>query len=76
MAKEEVIRFNRDLIKFQKIVLGLKEAGSDTNKIVALANEFGFDFTVDDVKEVAEKNQPEQTGGEQTRALVGAIVIV
>lgn len=74
MAKDEVIRFNKDLVKFQKLVLGLNEAGSNVSKVVSLANEFGYDFTEADVSTLQKKIKESQTGEAQTRALVGAVV--
>ncbi len=76
MAKEEIKRFNEDVLKYQKLIADIKDAGSDLNKIVAVANDYGFNFTVEDLNELKLQSQERKDSQKNDSVVVLTDVVV
>lgn len=78
MPLRDLKNFNNEIVKSQKLIEYVKNAGGDVFKLVKYANELGYDFTLEEIQ-AAYNAQESATGteaDEKARALIGAAVCV
>ncbi len=72
MAKNEIKRFNETILGNPELQKELKTIGPDLEEIVRFANQKGFDFTMDDLKEIQSGDM--QLSDEELESVAGGIV--
>ncbi|GEM_PF-3058176 len=71
----EIKRFNDLIIKARNIVDGLKETGTDVDKIISLANNNGYEFTMDEVEKIKEEFYNSKIEDDPNGVVAGATVL-
>lgn len=70
----EIERFNQDLSENKEMQEAIKNIGNDVEKIVALANSKGYNFTVAEVE--ARAKQSEELSEEQLEKVAGGVLVI
>ena len=75
MSMEELKRFGADVKENKELQEAAKAAGDDAEAITKLANEKGYDFTVEDLKAAKEEAKGELSEEQLDNVAGGGVVV-
>ncbi len=75
MSQEELKRFSEDLKTNQELQDAAKAAGTSAEAVTKMANDKGYDFTVEELTAAAEKSKGELSEEQLDKVAGGAVVV-